>query len=281
MVKVLKAGFYSTIQDLGRMDYQEFGVPYSGAMDQHAASLANTLIGNKADAAVIEMTMVGATFQFKCDTLICLSGANMNPKLNEGSVSNNKAIVVKKGEILSFGKLERGFRCYLGVFGGFKTEIVMGSRSMYRNITQAISLQKGDDLEINSNTFLDSKPYSHLRLNTSYLEKLIIDVYKGSEFDLLSKEQKKQLFDSAFSVSNLNNRMAYQLNEPVNNHLEPIITSPVLPGTIQLTPFGTLIILMRDCQTTGGYPRVLQLKPSAINVLAQKYTGQEIRFKLV
>ena len=75
--------------------------------------------------------------------------------------------------------------------------------------------------------------------------------------------------------------MAYQLQESLENSLEPILTSGVLPGTVQLTPSGKLIILMRDCQTTGGYPRVLQLKESAINILAQKYTGQQIRFKLV
>jgi allophanate hydrolase subunit 2 len=66
----------------------------------------------------------------------------------------------------------------------------------------------------------------------------------------------------------------------IENHLEPIITSAVLPGTVQLTPSGKLIILMRDCQTTGGYPRVLQLKEASINVLAQKLTGHAVQFKL-
>ena len=74
--------------------------------------------------------------------------------------------------------------------------------------------------------------------------------------------------------------MAYQLNELFKNELDAIITSPVLPGTVQLTPSGKLIILMRDCQTTGGYPRVLQLSLSAINCLAQKYTGQSITFRM-
>ncbi len=77
MIKVLSPGFYTTIQDLGRMGSQEYGVPYSGVMDKYAVSMANALIGNEAQAAVIEMTMVGATFQFQNDTLICLSGADM------------------------------------------------------------------------------------------------------------------------------------------------------------------------------------------------------------
>ena len=75
--------------------------------------------------------------------------------------------------------------------------------------------------------------------------------------------------------------MAYQLDELIVNTLSDIITSLVLPGTIQLTPFGKVIILLRDCQTTGGYPRILQLSNVAINVLAQKKAGDKIRFKLV
>ena len=75
--------------------------------------------------------------------------------------------------------------------------------------------------------------------------------------------------------------MAYQLEEPIKNNLKPIITSLVLPGTVQLTPAGNLIILMRDCQTTGGYPRVLQLTEHAINILSQKYVGKKVQFKLI
>lgn len=74
--------------------------------------------------------------------------------------------------------------------------------------------------------------------------------------------------------------MAYQLEETIENDLEPIITSSVLPGTVQLTPSGKLIILMRDCQTTGGYPRILQLQENGINSLAQKIMGQSLYIKL-
>jgi len=73
--------------------------------------------------------------------------------------------------------------------------------------------------------------------------------------------------------------MAYQLNERIENNLKPIITSLVLPGTVQLTPSGQLIVLMRDCQTTGGYPRVLQLCEKSISILSQKFTGNTIHFE--
>ena len=105
MVKVLKPGFYSSIQDLGRFGFQEFGVPYSGAMDKKAAALANTLLGNKDTEAVIEMTMTGATFQFQVETCIAISGADMSPMMNKKPIQLNKIIFVKPNDVLSFGKL--------------------------------------------------------------------------------------------------------------------------------------------------------------------------------
>ena len=99
-------------------------------------------------------------------------------------------------------------------------------------------------------------------------------------FDRLSEKQKLQLENGEFKVSKYNNRMAYQLEPMVENDLEPILSAPVLPGTVQLTPNGNLIVLTRDCQTTGGYPRVLQLMESAINMLAQKTTGNTLKFRL-
>ena len=81
-----------------------------------------------------------------------------------------------------------------------------------------------------------------------------------------------------FTISSDNSRMGYRLNETIPNNFESMLTSGVLPGTVQLTPSGKLIVLMRDCQVTGGYPRVLQLSENAINILAQKTTGDQLRF---
>lgn len=281
MVKILKPGFYSTVQDFGRIGYQEYGVPYSGVMDKRAASFANALLGNDKHAAVIEMTMTGGVFQFKSNTLICLSGADMNPMLNNLPIINNRIVWVKKADILSFGKLSTGFRCYLAVYGGFKTEVIMKSRSMYKGITQQSFIKKGNELVIENILASISLQHANLRVDSSYLKAPSIEVFKGPEFDLLSEAQQNKLTTYEFTISKNNNRMAYQLEESLKNDLEPIITSPVLPGTVQLTPSGKLIVLMRDCQTTGGYPRVLQLKESSIDVLAQKYTGQSIIFKLL
>ena len=280
MVKVLKAGFYSTIQDLGRLGYQEYGVPYSGVMDTYSASMANILLGNDKNATIMEITMTGPTLEFSCDTGICISGAEISPKLNENPIKLNKPIPVKSGDILSFGKLIYGFRSYLAILGGFKTEKVMNSYSMYQGITKQAMLFKNNDLLIDASLKDFNKKHAAIKIRGTHFTTKLLDVFKGPEFQKLSKGQQDSLFSQPFTIAKENNRMAYQLAEPLENHLEPIITSSVLPGTIQLTPSGKLIILMRDCQTTGGYPRVLQLKESSINILAQKFTGDSIHFDL-
>ncbi|MDO6758860.1 biotin-dependent carboxyltransferase family protein [Tamlana sp. 2_MG-2023] len=280
MIKVLKHGFYSTIQDLGRFGVQEFGVPYSGAMDPQALKLANALLGNDENSAVLEMTMVGAQLEFQCDTFICISGASMQPKVNRKKVPTYKLLKINAGDILSFSAPKIGFRTYLAVKGGFQGEVVLGSRSMYLGVTPSAVIKNGDELSIH--TYIDNNFNHHavLKVNHEYFNKTELLVNKGPEFDLLSKAQQKKLTSFEFSISSHNNRMAYQLEELLENSLEAIITSPVLPGTVQLTPSGKLIVLMRDCQTTGGYPRVLQLKSSSIELLSQKYTGQTCNFKL-
>ena len=106
-----------------------------------------------------------------------------------------------------------------------------------------------------------------------------IEVFKGPEFELLEKSLQKALFAKSFSIAPTSNRMAISFNERLPNTLKGIVTAPVIPGTVQLTPNGNLIALMRDCQVTGGYPRVLQLSEKGISALAQKRPGAEIGFE--
>lgn len=281
MVKVLKSGFYTSIQDMGRVGFLEYGVPVSGAMDLYAVKVSNALLGNHEYSAVMEITMLGPKLEFDCKTNICISGADMSPKLNETPFEINKVIRISKGDVVSFGALKFGFRCYLAVSGGFKTETVLQGRSMYKGVTKQFKIEKNDVLPMEETSWGSARKNAALKINRSYFHSEQIEVFEGPEFKQLSEGQRKFLFSNAFTISKENNRMAYQLDDIMENQLEPIVTSAVLPGTVQLTPFGKLIVLMRDCQTTGGYPRVLQLKESAINSLAQKYTGDIINFELV
>lgn len=281
MVKVLQTGFFTSVQDLGRFGYQQYGVPYGGVMDERAALIANLLLGNAKNNAVLEFTMTGPKLQFLCTTKICISGGDFQPKLNSIPINNNSVIVVKEDDILSFGAKKSGFRGYIAVLGGFLTDVVMKSRSMFKNVTQHQTIQKNLLLPIKSAVTIEKQSNASLAVNNVYLEEKIITAHKGPEFHKLTIQQQKKLLNAGFTVSKNNSRMAYQLTELLPNTLEPIITSVVLPGTVQLTPSGQLIILMKDCQTTGGYPRVLQLSNTAINILAQKFTGDELVFSLI
>ena len=280
MVEVLKPGFYTTVQDLGRFDYQHYGVPVSGVMDRYSAGLANALLNNTKNAAVLEITMTGPKLRCNGDTLMCISGADISPRINSDAVKLNLVIAVKSGDLLSFGKLRFGFRCYLAVSGGFKSPKVMNSRSMYNDITPSSLVSEGDTLEISDNCPKMEIPLASIKIKTDLFSSKELDAFRGPEFDLLSKSQQGQLLSREFTIAKENNRMAYQLEETLANTLEPIITSLVLPGTVQLTPMGKLIILMRDGQTSGGYPRVLQLKESDLDVLSQKHVGHKCSFNL-
>ena len=279
MLRVLKSGFFTTIQDLGRFGYRDKGVPVAGAMDTASVKKANLLLENEANAAVMEITMTGPTLEFENPTCICLSGAHLSPTLNNRPIENYQVVKVSKGDILSYGKLEKGFRSYLAIKGGFKTAEILGSRSQYFPVTSHKRLKDGDEVDYHETSSFSpaiSEIKLHDRFSISTLE-----VYTGPEFSMLTDGQLATIFSKSFTISKENNRMAYQLSELIEGHSNSILTSGTLPGTIQLTPAGRLIILMKDGQTTGGYPRILQLSENSISVLAQKKFGDSLSFKLL
>jgi len=277
MIKIIKPGLYSTIQDKGRVVMQSYGIPYSGTMDSFSSDLANKILNNSVNSAVLEITMVGPVLEFVYETVICITGANLSPLLNNKIIKMNNPIFIKSNDILSFGVLKSGLRSYIAVLGGFKSEKVFGSRSMFKNLTRAVKLAKNDVLNFNKDIIFKS---SKINLNkTSNIDNKIV-VYKGPEYDTLNSSQKDFISSKKFRISNNYNRMAIQLTDLLSNTLEPIITSMVMPGTVQLTPAGNLIILMKDCQTTGGYPRILQVEEKSINSLAQLKKDSELWFSL-
>ncbi|MGK0412918.1 MAG: biotin-dependent carboxylase-like uncharacterized protein [Polaribacter sp.] len=274
MIKVLKAGFYASIQDMGRVGFASVGVPVSGVMDQYSANIANSILNNDIEDAVLEITFGGCELQFLTETIICISGADFSAKINGKLVILNSRIQVQKNDILSFGKIKYGVRTYLAVKFGFQSEVILNSRSFYQHITSDFIIRKNDVLPILAyRNDLESSNTS-LKIVKSHFDSQEINCFKGPEFELLSREQQEKIVEQPFTISKDNNRMGFRLNESIQNSLPSILTSAVQPGTVQLTPSGKLIILMKDCQVTGGYPRVLQFTAAAINILSQKTTNQ-------
>lgn len=278
MIKILQAGLYSTVQDLGRFGYRDMGIPVSGAMDKYAMQFSNHLLGNNPNDAVIEMTMMGSKIEFEVPTNIAVTGANFTPLLNGKIHPCYEKIKVQAGDILSFQPPSSGLYGYIAFEGGIKTEEVFGSRSFYAGITKNVKLEKGQILPITS--INNSGSFASINYKPEYLEEEIVEVSEGPEWNKLSREIQSKLQESKFSKKPSSNRMATILEHKLDMSAKEIITGPVQPGTVQLTPSGNLIALMRDAQTTGGYSRVLQLTKKGQNVLAQVKPGSSIKFKI-
>ncbi|WP_144434823.1 5-oxoprolinase subunit C family protein, partial [Pseudomonas syringae] len=131
MIKVLKPGLATSVQDLGREGYYHLGIPPSGALDQYALSAANQLVGNPPDAAGLECTLLGPELEFQSDTLVAVCGAHMTARLDGVDMHHDTAFAVKAGQVLRFDFPKDGARTYLAVAGGIDVPLVLGSRSTY------------------------------------------------------------------------------------------------------------------------------------------------------
>jgi biotin-dependent carboxylase-like uncharacterized protein len=278
MIKVLQAGLYTTVQDLGRFGYRNIGVPLSGAMDALSARRANDIVGNSKEKAVLEITLSGPTLKFEKSTTIAISGAPFEVMHNDTEIAMDTLISIKKNDVLHIGKAKNGMRCYLAVAGGFQTPLVLNSRSYYAHITEKKTIEKGDLLpiavkpepvDVENTPKINSKPL----IDT-------LEVYPGPEYGLLTIFQQQGIMEQEFTISAQSNRMASVLECNVRLSANEILTTAVQPGTVQLTPSGKMMVLMRDAQVTGGYARIFQLTEKSINSLAQKRGGETVRFRI-
>ena len=276
MIKVIQTGLFTTIQDGGRYGYRNIGIPTSGFMDQENAWAANKIVDNDREECLFEITLTGPTLIFNGNYVISITGGDFNPLINELPVKMYQPINVKLGDTLKINNTKNGARCYLAISGGIDVKSIFGSKSFYSNISESYYLRKGDEIKIshNSKSKILKKNKLKFKLNRS------MEVFEGPEFDLLSIKVKKMVLKNEFTIRT-NSRMAYNLEEKVQIGIKSIISSPVMPGTVQLTPSGKMIILHRDCQTTGGYPRILQLNKSSLNHLSQIKSNEKIKFSLI
>ena len=280
MIKVVKTGLYLSYQDGGRFGFRSIGVPLSGVMDRFSASFANRLLGNTGSECVLEFVGMPPVLLFDTDTSIAVTGAELTVFINKEERSSCEVLNIKKGDQLSFSSLKAGWRGYVAVKNGFQSQVSLKSQSQYEGVTERKKIAKGDILSVKfKNNVKDN--VAIVDYETRFFKSNCIEVYKGPEYEMLSQEIKRQIFDTVFTNSSSSNRMAIILEEEISGAISEIITAPVQPGTIQLTPSGKLLILMRDAQTSGGYARVFQCSEKAINILAQKRPKEVFSFKLI
>ena len=257
-------------------------------MDTAAARMINILVGNDDNGAVIEMHFPAAEIVFGSKALAALGGADLGATLDDHPVENWRTFVVKKGEVLKFGRKVSGNRAYLAVHGGFKIEEWLGSSST--NLAAKIGGQMGRKIESGEKIdFRKIAPNQPLKLTISpslipfYSQFPTVRIVTGAEYELLSKNSRDRLTDQDFTVSNSSNRMGFRLaGEPITiDEPRELVSSAASFGTIQLLPDGQLIVLMADHQTAGGYPRIAHVITKDLPLLAQLGANDKVAFHLV
>ncbi len=293
-LRVIKAGILDTVQDLGRHEWQHLGVNPGGAMDRWSAQVANILVNNKKEEAVIELHFPASEFIFEEPALITVCGADFSPNVNGEEIPCCQPVLINKYSILQFYGLRKGARAYLAVHGGFDIPVWLNSYST--NLKAGTggyngrALQKDDEIVIRSLTpeflsLLGKKEFMVLpwKADTTWDENetKAISILEGNEWDTLPAASKKSIQSEIFSITHQSDRMGYQLQGDILPVIadEELISSVVNFGTIQLLPDGKLIVLMADHQTTGGYPRVAHVISAHHSRLAQMKTGDKIRFR--
>ncbi len=290
-LEVVKAGLHDSIQDIGRFGYQHLGINPSGAMDCIAMNIANALVGNDLNEAVIELCFPAAQLVFQEAAFISLSGANFNATLNGTSVPLHHLIRVPAGAILKFTKKLNGSFCYLAIRGGFQLEDWLGSRSTNTKVKaggwNGRILQKGDNISFRSRIHeqVDAKVYPWRAKLTDFYsdQKKNIRALQGNEFDWLGKTSQCDLTKETFAISTQSDRMGYPLQgkELKQTTKKQLLSTAVSFGTVQLLPNGQLIVLCADHQTTGGYPRVAQVIRADLGTFVQRNSREEISFDFI
>lgn len=280
-------GFLTTIQDKGRYGYQAFGVPVSGAMDIYSLSLANILVDNDLDEAVLEITMLGPTIEFAEDNIIAITGATLSPRINGIDVNMNTALICHKGDILSFNGIKSGSRAYIAFAGGLAVPKTMGSKSTY--IKAGIGGYKGRALENN-----DEIGFENPRINIDNLENrrlqeqaynnnIKLRVVMGPQDDSFTEAGINTFLNSTYTVSNEFDRMGCRLEGEKIQHKKDgnIISDGIAFGAIQVPSHGMPIIMLADRQTVGGYAKIANVISADLPKIAQAKPGDKISFEKI
>lgn len=281
---ILVPGPLSTIQDQGRFGAMGKGFSPGGAMDLDAMTLANLLVGNAPGVGVIEITMLGITARFDCDSVIALTGADMDARLNDRPIESYCSIAVHPGDILSMGAAKSGMRAYLAVAGGFDLPLVMGSVSTNLKCGlggfQGRKLQKGDELPLNQSvTAFQTRWLSP----PDYPDSISLRVLLGPQDDAFTKWGIDTFLGSEYILTDKSDRMGLRLSgEKIESkNGVDILSDGIAAGSVQIPASGEPIIMMADRQTTGGYAKIATVISADLSRAAQARPGTRIRFAQV
>ncbi len=289
MFEVIEAGGLATVQDLGRMRWRRYGVPGSGPMDAYAFRAANLLAGNPADAAALEIGGGELVLRALYDCVIAVTGAGYGLSIYVWDFPLWSSYFVRGGWTVRLRQAGFGMWAYLAVCGGMEAAAVLGSRSTYLRGRfgghEGRSLQAGDTqpgatspqhlMEAAGRTVIEEA-------RPPYHEAPTVDVILGPQHEHFTDEGLQTFLSSSYRVSTYSDRMGYRLDGP---RLRPrgsadMISEGMAGGSIQVPADGNPIVMMADCATTGGYPKIASVISADLPLLAQCTPGKdEVRFR--
>jgi biotin-dependent carboxylase-like uncharacterized protein len=282
---VVDPGFFTTVQDGGRFGYQRFGISPSGALDVRSMRIANALVGNDPDAAALEITLSGPTFEVEAELCaFAYYGANAPATVDGRIVVPGTGFYARRGQTVSIGRIENGMRGYLAVSGGVATPVVLGSRSTHTR--WKIGGIEGGPLKPQQRLpLLRDRILAHVagggdRSTSAGSE---IRVVLGPQNEAFTEAAIGALLNTPYRLSSKWDRMACRLEGAVLDHCGDanIISDGIANGSIQVPGNRQPIVLLADRQTTGGYAKIATVIGPDLGKIAQARPGASLTFRSV
>ena len=285
--EVLEPGILTTIQDLGRYGFSQFGVPPSGALDTLSFRAGNLLVGNREEEACLETTLMGLKIIALKEVVISITGGDLCPTLNEEPLAMWRTHLLVEGDVIRFKKVRAGCRAYLAVSGGFVVPRIMGSSSTYLSGNfgglEGRKLRRGDVLYT-----VDISPSLNklgLRFPTDWIsypdKEVSLRVIPGPQNHHFTEEGLQTFRSSSYHVTPQCDRMGVRLEGPKierqSDVEESIISEGLISGAIQVPGDGKPIIILTEL-VTGGYTKIATIISTDLPRVAQVKPGDHVRF---
>jgi antagonist of KipI len=285
---------------LGRTGFRQSGVSLGGALDTHALRVANALVGNEEDAAGLELTLGTVRLCFEDGRCVAWCGGAFSVRIGQENLPAGHTGFVGKNAALTITAPGEGGRAWLAISGGIDVPPVLGSRStdLRGNFGghQGGALRDGDELALSG----EERRFTNRRESEGSQERAaswgapatwatiakqnpVLRVVRGPDWDRFTEGAQRSFLADAFTVAADSDRMGARLTGPELERIEPgdLLSEPVAPGTLQVPPNGQPILLLGDCQTIGGYPRIAHVITVDLPIAAQLWPGNTTRFQEV
>lgn len=282
VLMIHRTGPQVTVQDRGRPGLLGQGLSQGGAADPVALAEGAALLRQPASHAALEMAGMGGSFEVTQDTRIALTGAPMAASIDGMALAWNASHLLPAGARLEIGAAQRGIYGYLHLGGGIATDPVLGARAAHLAAGIGGALVAGDRLplgeDIRTEVGLTLDPEPRLAGGT-------VRMTRSMQTGLFDAEVLERFQSTAFARDARGNRMGARLEFEgapfaASGQLS-ILSEIIVPGDIQMTGDGTPFVLLPECQTTGGYPRIGTVIPADLPKIAQAGPGVSLRFAVV